>query len=1159
MRRPTKTNKELKEENLMLKKRLQEIESLESPRNSEEGAERGNEETYARLIDALPDLIVRMDLEGKILFVNGLGINMTGYTASELIGKNMLSFIDPKDHEKAITNTFHMLERRLGPQEYNLIMKDGRSILFEVNGDVLRDKNGSPCEVVQLCRDIDERKRMENALRMSRERLSLVIENIEDVVWTVDRNFRFTYVSPSVEKLCGKTPEEIMAQTLDQIMTPESLKASLEDYNRSLPYIEQGHDPVSLIEVEQYCKDGSTVWVEFSVKAMRDDKGEVIGYLGVSRNIAKRKNAEEALRKSEEQYRLFAENSDDLIWTTDASLRFTYHSPSVVRMRGITAEEALNMKLEEHMTPDSFNRVMAEFSRAFPSIERGENPSVRMELELYRKDGSTIWIETNMKTIRDEQGLFVGFLGGSRDISERRKAELALRESQQRLADIIDFLPLATMVIDREGKVSAWNRAMETITGVKRSDIIGRGNYDYALPFYGKRRPILVDKVFSPDEELSMYENVRHEGNILIAEGIIKTLAEKEMIFLAFAGPLYNSEGSINGAIESILDVTDTKRFQMKLKAAEEKYRNTLETMDSGYYEVDLKGNVLYCNLAMRQFLSSSGVEIKGLNFRSFMKGNLASRAMKVFNNVYKSGKPALDEYWELKNIGEKRGVHVTASIYPLINNEGFITGFRGTVRDITALKEAMDAAEAANRSKSVFLANMSHEIRTPMNAILGFVQLMQRESSLSDRQREHLDVINRSGEHLLALINNILEISKIEAGRLTFTPYTFDLHKLFADLEIMFRVRTEDKKLNLIVEKVGDIPRWVNTDEGKLRQILINLIGNAVKFTEEGGIGFRVCARLDQTGKNVLSFEIEDTGPGISEEEIGNLFKTFEQTSSGIKTGGTGLGLALSQKFVNIMGGATITVLSKVNKGTIFKFFIPYEEGKEERIERKATARRVRRLEPGQEEIRVLVADDSETNRRLLVQMLTLVGFAVREVVNGSEAISVFHEWKPQVILMDVSMPVMDGRTATKIVKASVEGQKTSVVAITASAFQEDRQRIMESGADDYLSKPFKESDLLEIIRRLTGVHYIYDEELPKQQVDTGNDFLAWRDSITALPSDLVTECREAAENADIFQLMELLDDVSTLNPSIAQRLKDLAGRYAYEDIVNLLTIGGE
>jgi CheY-like chemotaxis protein len=449
----------------------------------------------------------------------------------------------------------------------------------------------------------------------------------------------------------------------------------------------------------------------------------------------------------------------------------------------------------------------------------------------------------------------------------------------------------------------------------------------------------------------------------------------------------------------------------------------------------------------------------------------------------------------------------------------------------------------------------MSHEIRTPMNAILGFAQLMQRDPSLTPQSREHLDIINRSGEHLLATINDILEMSKIEAGRSVFVPATFDLHALLYDLERMFRLRTDSKNLRFLMEKVGQVPRWVTTDEGKLRQVLINLLGNAVKFTEEGGISLRVGGKVESADAVDLQFEMEDTGPGMAEDEIDHLFQAFEQTRTGVKSGGTGLGLALSRGFAEIMGG-TISVTSKVGKGSIFRFNIPVREDSEEHAAKQEAKQRVLCMRPGQDEIRVLIADDRETNRQLLSQMLTAVGFATREAVNGAEAVQMVLEWKPRLVLMDMAMPVMDGYEATRKIKESPDTRDTAIVAVTASAFEEDKQRILAAGADGYLSKPFKDAELFEIIGRLTGAEFLYEETggeeiTPKPADDTA----LMRKAISALPTDFVNRMLSAVESADLDLLNALALQLVTDHPTIAQKIQEMAARYEYDRLIKLFS----
>jgi two-component system sensor histidine kinase/response regulator len=473
--------------------------------------------------------------------------------------------------------------------------------------------------------------------------------------------------------------------------------------------------------------------------------------------------------------------------------------------------------------------------------------------------------------------------------------------------------------------------------------------------------------------------------------------------------------------------------------------------------------------------------------------------------------------------------------------------------RDVTERKRYEQSLQQANRAKSVFLANMSHEIRTPMNAILGFSQLMLRDQDLTPRQCQYLGTINRSGEHLLALINDILEMSKIEAGRTTLNLSTFDLPDLLKDLEMMFRVRTNEKKVSFSVEMIGDVPQYIVSDINKLRQVFINVLGNAVKFTEQGGVVLR--ARVDSGGATepFLLVEIEDTGPGISPEDQDKLFRHFEQTKTGQQAGtGTGLGLAISREFVRLMGG-DITVISQVGKGSVFVIQMPLKAGDAQAVQAKDKPQHVLKLRPGQAVCRVLIADDIEDNRQLLAQLLTPVGFEIRLATNGVEAVQEFEEWRPHLILMDFRMPVMDGHEAIRRIRAMAGGKDCKIIAVTASAMDDNRQELMGIGADDFIGKPFQEAELFHKIHVHLGVEYVYAEDSTASAQEETAELTP--ESLADWPQDLIHAMRDAVVTADLDQLLVKIQEGEARDPNIAQGLRRLAEGFEYQKLLDLLS----
>ncbi|MBF0224859.1 MAG: response regulator [Desulfobacterales bacterium] len=476
------------------------------------------------------------------------------------------------------------------------------------------------------------------------------------------------------------------------------------------------------------------------------------------------------------------------------------------------------------------------------------------------------------------------------------------------------------------------------------------------------------------------------------------------------------------------------------------------------------------------------------------------------------------------------------------------------------SLKEAKEAAESANRSKSSFLANMSHEIRTPLNAIIGFSQLLQRDSMLTDSQKEYIHAINRGGEHLLALINDILELSKIEAGKSVINPTNFDLYTLLEDLQIIFKERTSSKLLQFAFEIEDELPRYVVTDESKLRQIFINLIGNAVKFTEEGGIAVRVRTHKTTADKYYLDVEIQDSGPGIPETEMNKLFKHFEQTSIGIKKGsGTGLGLALSREFIRLMGG-DITVSSEFGKGTLFQFKIEIQIGQPVDAQND-NSQRIIGIDNGQKKYRILVVDDNEENLNIAVNLLQMVGFETNKSVNGKEAVTQFEKWNPHLILMDIRMPIMDGYEATKRIKSTEKSKQTPIIALTASVFEDERKKIIDIGMQGYIRKPFRENDLFHEIGKHLGIKYIYENQnlkpsaLLKSQKE--NDYIDL--DLTRIPKKLIFQMQDALDSANLDRLIEFIDTIDSSNVAIANRLKTLAQNYNYESLQDILYKKGE
>jgi len=492
--------------------------------------------------------------------------------------------------------------------------------------------------------------------------------------------------------------------------------------------------------------------------------------------------------------------------------------------------------------------------------------------------------------------------------------------------------------------------------------------------------------------------------------------------------------------------------------------------------------------------------------------------------------------------------LQVSVASRPIVEG-GQVLGTVVTFTDITerlareaSLARAKEAAEAASRAKSAFLANMSHEIRTPMNAVLGFTQILLRDPQLTERQQAHLRTINQAGDHLLGLINDVLDLSRIEAGRASLVEETFDLHRLAWDLGALFRPRAEGKGLILDCILGPDVPRWVRGDAAKLRQILINLLGNAVKFTAAGRVDWSVTARSQGEGFRVR-MEVRDTGPGIRMEDQERLFGAFEQAAEGSPEGGAGLGLAISRQFTRMMGG-TLEVQSEPGQGSAFILELEFRRGAPALPEVEAAQAPLVRQEFG--ERRLLIVDDRADNRALLRELLLPAGFILREAAGGAEAVAMVGNWAPQAVLMDIRMPGMDGLEATRRIKAMPQGPGTKVIVLSASALDFNRDEALAAGADGFIAKPFRLAELFGALGRLM------DPGAAAQgaRVVTATPAL----DTVGLGADLVRDLRREATLANYTGLMALVTPLEAENPPAAALIRMQVERFDYPGLIGFL-----
>ncbi len=624
-------------------------------------------------------------------------------------------------------------------------------------------------------------------------------------------------------------------------------------------------------------------------------------------------------------------------------------------------------------------------------------------------------------------------------------------------------------------------------------------------------------------------------------------------------------------------ELAERKRLEQELRQSEERLKLATESGRLGVWDWNIRDNAMVWDERM--------LELYGISKDSFSKSVNAwenslhpddrERAVEECRAALRGDKDFNTEFRLLRS--DKAVTWIKANALVIRDTEGNALRMTGLNQDVTERKrteaelqtyrdhledlvtvrttelaQAKDAAEAANRAKSAFLANMSHELRTPLNAILGFSGLLRRDAGIVGRDREHLDIINRSGEHLLGLINDILDMAKIEAGRVELQIAPLDLHALVRDIVGMMGQRAIEKGLELRLEQSSRVVRYLRGDEIRLRQSLVNLLGNAIKFTREGAVTLRLDAGPDPSEPR-LRIEVEDTGPGIAPEDQARVFEPFVQAGQTSAQKGTGLGLAITRQFVELMGGR-IGVSSRLGRGSCFWIELPVEPASASEVAGAVEeSGEVLGLEPGQPDWRILIVEDQPENSLLLGRLLEDAGFQVRAAENGVRGVELFREWRPHFIWMDRRMPEMDGLEATRRIRALPGGQEVKIVALTASVFAEQRGEMLAAGMDDILHKPFRPKEIFGCLSRHLDLRYLRRERAALSDAglsETPMDPAA----LAALPADLRRELADALAILDTARIGALIGRVAERDAALGQFFRRYADNFDFGLIEEVL-----
>ncbi|WP_413164754.1 PAS domain S-box protein [Capilliphycus salinus ALCB114379] len=1079
---------------------------------------------------------------------------LSGFSTSEVAGKTPDEFMPP-----AVVNWINqqlrsclIARKTITFEEY--LPLQGKDNWFLTTLTPLKDRQGNIKQIVGTATDINQRKQAEQKLQESEERFRRAFDDAAIGMTLVSLEGNFLKVNQSLCELTGYQQQELLSLTVQKITHPEDLEIDL-NYAKQLV---AGKIRTYKMEKRYFHKNGGIVWIQLNVSLVRNERQEPLYYIAQIQDINERKQAEKNLRRYE---RIIAATSDG-IGLVDRNYTYQLVNQAYLNWHHKTQEEVIGHLVSEIIGETGFNQI------AKPKLDRclaGE--TIQYERWCEYPQHQKQFMSITYTPYRELNGEISGVVASIRNITELKRAEDALRQSEERLQLIASNLPgvMYTLVARLDGTYAFeyLSEACRDLFEVEPEEVLANAN-------------LLLDKIHPEDRPKYDQAAARSMRNLtpfsyewrqILSSGRIRWI-------LGNSRPKRRENGETVWHGVS-LDISERKQAEIALQESQERLYRTLEAGRIICWEEDL----------MTQRVKGWGENIADnwkANFWEFplefapqgIHPEDRDRAVEAKENAIKNQGEFQVEH---RLTGYPENIWMLAKGKAMVNSQGEVTRLVGVAIDISDRKateaelvKAKEAAEVANQAKSIFLANMSHELRSPLNAILGFAQLINGSANLTLEEQNNLNIIQRSGEHLLSLINEILDLSKIESGQSILIEEAFDLWKLLEELKDFFSLKASQKNLRLTFNISRNLPRYIKSDRVKLRQILINLLGNAIKFTNQGCVTleaklsktFSACL-MGETSSVELHFKVSDTGVGIEAHELYNLFRPFVQTQSGIKSQqGTGLGLAICHGYIQLFGGR-IRVKSQPKLGTVFDVKLPVlpVDDAEMIPENDSPTRRVIGLQPNQPLYRILIVDDEQYNRQLLEQILAPVGFELQMANNGLEAVGKWQTFQPHLIWMDLKMPVLNGYEATRQIR-QLEQQnqadsltETVIIALTASAFNNQKEAALQAGCDDFVQKPLQVTQILNKIAEYLGALYLYEEfPLPSQSFRGDNKFSEIQSQLATLSADWKLKLTEALLSLDAEEINSLIAEIFAEQEEIANYLKYHTDNFNYESILDLL-----
>lgn len=1073
-----------------------------SQRKRAEEAMRVSETKYRELVDNSPDVIV-IYTEGRIVFVNNEGLRLIGADSiDKLVGHRILEFVEFSNRRALLERIRFAFEDGIviASIEDRLMKLDGTEVFVEIKAmQIIHENNFS---VQFIIRDITNRKEAEHELFKSELKYRRITENMSDIVWTSDMQFNMTFLSPSVERMIGESIQEHIKRPVNKKFTPTSVERI---YSLFAQEMEKEKEPgcdknrTLKIEVEHYRADESVFWAEINMSILRDEHGTPIGIQGETRDISDRKNAELELRISEERKASLIASMSDIVYVLDNNLVLNeFHMPEGSDIF-IDPEPFLGRPFDDIPLPYPAKGIIKD--ALVSCLQSGNFTKVDYYLDMPK---GRMWFELHATILNNQHGEQSGTTCVIRDITYRRQREEVIRQQVQ-LQEILIKISSVYINIDLdqvEATIQSSLQELGQFVGADRAYIF---DYDFNENTTSNTYEWCDDEI-TPDidnlqnvplEKLPYFLKYHKEGKVLAINNVlelpdnglksIRSILESQGVKSLISLPMMGS-GKLLGFVgfdslkefhvytdkekkllevfsQMLVNVRERMRSETVLMLQEKKYRNIISNMNLGLVEFDKEDRIMHAN---QSFCTASGYKLDELIGKKSSIFLLNENDSKLIEDQLEKREQGISDSYELAVINKQRESRWwLISGAPNYNESNELVGTIGINLDITnqkqlekELEDALISAEYAAKAKEVFLANMSHEIRTPLNVITGMVRELGKEN-LNEKQKSYVAHSETAADHLLTIINNILDMSKIESGEFELDNKDFSVSAVVGNVRSILFSKAREKQLEFRIELSPEIENALIGDAGRLRQILINLIGNSIKFTEKGYVNLMVEVLNSNSFNQQLKFTIIDSGIGMSQDFMKRLFDKFsqEEGSANRRFEGTGLGMSITKELVQLMGGE-INVSSKKGEGTQFSFVLNLPIGDETKLVTKATIIDEHCFVG----MKILLVEDNDMNRFIAIQSLKHLGCEITEAENGLEAIEQIKKSEFDVILMDIQMPLMDGVEATKQIRCKYNAD-IPIIALTANAFKHDIDLYLSVGMNNYLIKPYKETELLEKI----------------------------------------------------------------------------------------------